>query len=508
MSNGSGNEVTGGKLDQKTAVEGIHTIYPDGNGEVTDQLIRSLAVAISTSIEIKPGRDEQDKIQGDNVPYAISERDYRGSIVSTGTERTGVFLCSCGGSITSVIDFKAVARKLLEFPGINYVHEINQACTEEGATQIANLITEWQLGRMVLAACRCCNLDQVCYSCTDRRIMCQQYVSQHCVLPNNKIPEFVNIREQCAWVHKDDHRGATRKAVQMVLAGVARTMTVPRITPEKTCILPGCLVIGGGFACTAAAGALVSKGYQVQLLSRQGTALDNQEAGETSTVTNKQLQGKGVIVKSWPTALKLTGSPGNYEAVLEYSSGEERVTTGAVLLDMEELNKGVSPIVGKAGGSGLLGRIISRNDSSSFFDVLSGNLLREITINETAGIFMLSPDGGKAPNDQVLLGMAAAARVATYLEQKSISPRTIAVSIDSKLCRGCGTCANICPYIELIEHDNGAIHAYIDKALCIGCGACVTSCPTGAIKQPFQSNKQINATLRALLHPGRALSEV
>jgi len=508
VSTGSGNETTDGKPDQKTAKEGIYTIYLDGNGRTTDQLIKSLAVAMSAGIEVKPDREEQDKVPVDIELHTGSEHDHRMLKVSTAGKNTGVFLCNCGGSISSVIDFKAVSRKLLEFPGINKVFEIKQACTEEGAKQIASMITEWQLDSIVLAACRCCNLDQVCYSCTDRRIMCQQYISQYCVLPNNKIPEFINIREQCALAHKDDHKGATRKAVQMILAGIARTMATPRVTPEKAAILPGCLIIGGGAASTAAAEALASKGYQVQLLSRQGTLSDSQEAGKTDSVTDKQLQGKGVIVRPWPTALKLTGSPGNYEAAMEYSSREEYVTVGAVLVDKEELDKGVSPIAGKAGSSGLLGRIMSRNDSSNFFDILSGNMLREITINETAGIFMLSPNGGEAPNSQVLLGMAAAARVAMYLEQKNISPRAIVVNIDSKLCRGCGNCADICPYIELREYDNGAIYAYIDKALCIGCGACVTSCPTGAIKQPFQSNKQINATLRALLRTGRVLSEV
>ena len=33
----------------------------------------------------------------------------------------------------------------------------------------------------------------------------------------------VNIREQCSWVHTDDHDGATAKATALVKAGIGRT---------------------------------------------------------------------------------------------------------------------------------------------------------------------------------------------------------------------------------------------------------------------------------------------
>ena len=137
-----------------------------------------------------------------------------------------------------------------------------------------------------------------------------------------------------------------------------------------------------------------------------------------------------------------------------------------------------------------------------------GQLLREMTIKETAGIFLLPPDGAELPNDRTLRGLATAARVSTYLGQASISPRAMAVNIDNRLCRGCGNCADICPYIEMRQHEDGTMCAYIDKALCLGCGVCVTSCAVGAITQPLQSDKQIISTLRSLLHPGQMPREV
>ena len=78
-----------------------------------------------------------------------------------------------------------------------------------------------KIAHVVLAACRCCNLEQICFSCTDRRVMCQNNLSID--LPQGVNIEFANIREQCAWVHKDDPEGATAKAIELISTGVVRS---------------------------------------------------------------------------------------------------------------------------------------------------------------------------------------------------------------------------------------------------------------------------------------------
>ncbi len=67
--------------------------------------------------------------------------------------------------------------------------------------KIKQFVEDEKIAHVVLAACRCCNSEQVCYSCTDRRIMCQQYLTQHLVLPQNTIAEFINIREHSELFH-------------------------------------------------------------------------------------------------------------------------------------------------------------------------------------------------------------------------------------------------------------------------------------------------------------------
>jgi NADPH-dependent glutamate synthase beta subunit-like oxidoreductase/NAD-dependent dihydropyrimidine dehydrogenase PreA subunit len=493
------DEVLIGKVDQDASAAGVHIVHPGGDGGLTNQVVKAMAIAMETAIELKAREveesEEQDTVLGANP----NDLNWASEQTIGSTKPVGVFLCCCGGSINSVIDFRTLCRKLSRLPEIACIRETAQACTEAGAKEIASQVTELRLDRVVLAACRCCNSEQVCYSCTDRRMMCHQYLNEHLILPYKTIVEFVNIREQCAWAHKDTPKGATRKALQMILAGIVRARMATSTSLEERAILPSALIIGGGFVDITAARALASHGYQVDLVARQSP--ERKQLLE-------QLQGSDVLVKTWPNALKLEGSPGNYEAVLEYDSQVDRIAAGAVLVNMEELNEGTTSLLTKALNSGLLGHIIARIGNSGYLAGVGDDLIREITIGERGGVFLMPPDGIELPEDQILHGLAAAARVATYLEQASISPRAMAVDINSKLCRGCGDCAGICPYIEMKENSNGTVYAYIDKVLCLGCGACIARCPVGAITQPLQSDKQIVRTLRSMLRRGRVLSDV
>jgi heterodisulfide reductase subunit A-like polyferredoxin len=326
-------------------------------------------------------------------------------------------------------------------------------------------------------------------------------------LPLNTIVEFVNIREQCAWVHRDTPKSATRKAVQIISAGVERVRVAPPTTIKKKPILPTALIIGEGLVSATAARVLASQGYQVELVTKQRAKQGQHEYNEATLFTVEQPQDEGITVRPWPDTLELQGSPGNYEVVLEYSSQVDCVPTGAVIVDIGELSKRPSPL-NTSSSSGLLGRIVARASNSGYPTSVADDLLREITVKETSGIFLLPSDAAESPEDKTLQGLAVAARVSTYLAQASTSPRAMAVTIDNELCRGCGDCAVICPYIEMREYANGTVHAYVDKGLCLGCGACISSCPTGAITQPCQSDKQIISTLRSMLRRGQVVSRV
>jgi NADPH-dependent glutamate synthase beta subunit-like oxidoreductase len=500
-------EFTSDTSNIESAVEGIHTISSGKNNELSDQITKALALGLRTSFEIDKSKTVDKNEQESTDLEVITDAQLMPSKLHTGSKRIGVVLCNCGSSINSTIDFKAISKKLSDISGIIGIQEVAQSCTEDGAKQIASLAAEWQIDRLVLGACRCCNLGQVCFSCTDRRIMCQQYLNQNLLLPDEAGIEFVNIREQCAWVHKDDHKGATHKALQIITAGINRAKMAPLLTIDSKSILPSVLIIGGSSANFTAAKALTARNYQVEVLAENGIEQYHSNFGEEISKQSKQFQNK-LTVKPWPNSLKLSGTPGNFEAILEYGSETEHVHAGSILLDIEELSKVPTRLFDVPGSNGLLSRIISMTANSDPFNGIGSNLLRELTVKETGGIFLLRPSDINTSIDDFQRGLAVAARISAYLEQKTISPRLTSVIIDSKLCRDCGNCADICPYIEMRTLDNGLVSAYVNSTLCLGCGACITSCPTGAITQPIQSNKQIASTLRSLLSQGQVLSEV
>ena len=530
-SGNSKENATIGEWDQEAITECVHMVFPGGNGELADEVVKAMAIAMETALEIKPreiGRISIQNFEGQQIDLGRSH--LASEQTANRMERIGVFLCRCGDSISSVIDFKTVARKLSRLPKVACVREIGQACTKAGAEEIANQAADSQLDRVVLAACRCCSSEQVCYSCTDRRMMCQQYLNQYLTpldryevewkqpistRPNPQPSlcgkgrvEFVNIREQCAWVHRDNPKGATRKAVQMISAGIERAGIVTSIPLDEKSILPSALIIGGGLVNITAAKALVSQGYQVELVDRKGLIEEQREHSEISPSALDKSQEKAITIRQWPDVLRFGGSPGNYEALMEYGSHVDCITAGAVLVNMEELIKNASYLLDTTSRDGLLSRIVARTSNSSHPLSIWDNILREITIKETAGIFLLPPNGDKLPEEKILQGLAVAAQVSTYLEQVTVSPRAMAINIDTKLCRGCGNCADICSYIEMQENADGTVYACIDRILCLGCGACVSSCPTGALTQLLQSDKQIISTLRSMLRRGQVLSEV
>ncbi len=78
----------------------------------------------------------------------------------------------------------------------------------------------------------------------------------------------------------------------------------------------------------------VSSGVSAQhVVARERINQGKYQPDETIPPIFEQLQDKNLIVKSWPDTLKLNGSPGNYEAVLEYGSQVDCVTAGVVLAE-------------------------------------------------------------------------------------------------------------------------------------------------------------------------------
>jgi NADPH-dependent glutamate synthase beta subunit-like oxidoreductase/NAD-dependent dihydropyrimidine dehydrogenase PreA subunit len=490
-------------VTSEDAKPGVYVAASAADGTLDQELALASALALDVAAELNRSDDTR-SIRHEAARAALPDRDRRPedeAPVAAGPDRIGVVLCRCSGSISSVVDFDQMTDEVQQLPGVASVQETSQACSEEAAAYIVGDAAQRKLDRVVLAACRCCGLDQICFSCSDRRIACQQNLSATFNRDRGGAVEFANIREHCAWVHGDDPSGATRKAVEIVSAAVARARQGTRPASEERPVAGSALILGAGPSGLVAARSLVDLGLSAVIVSGPGSPPFTEASSRHQEYRDgliSQLEERGVHVVPWPRRVDLRGSPGCYEATLRAESQQDSIEAGAVVIDVGHGEGQLPPDADVISRESLLGRILARMGREEGEDAYAADL-RQVAIRETAGVFVIAADADEPAEQQALKGAAAAARASEYLSHVALRPRGAAVIVNSKLCRGCGNCAAICSYVELEERDSGIACARVDRALCLGCGACVAHCPTGALSRPEESDGQIGSALEALL---------
>lgn len=171
--------------------------------------------------------------------------------------RIGVFVCDCGTNIAGFIDVPKVCEYAKTLPNVVYVKENMYTCSNAGIQEIMDAIKEYKLNRVVVA------------SCTPRtheplfRKACEEAGL------NKFLFEFVNIRDQCSWVHQNEREEATQKAKDLVRMGVARARMLEPLKEIKIPVERKALVIGGGVAGMTASLSLAKQGFEVYLVEKE-----------------------------------------------------------------------------------------------------------------------------------------------------------------------------------------------------------------------------------------------
>jgi NADPH-dependent glutamate synthase beta subunit-like oxidoreductase len=363
---------------------------------------------------------------------------------TAGAVRVGVFVCECNGQISDVVDTAALEVQAQGWQGVVHTQVLAQSCSPEAADTIYQAVADQNLNRVVLAACSCCAVDQVCYSCTFQRVRCKDNLLGRHFDPGSPLFEFVNIREQCAWVHEDDSRAATSTASAMVAAAVAKirlSMARPRasLPLEKTVLL-----LGSGPAATICQGALSAQRIQALRL------------------------------RTVPRAIRQTTNHFTIE-----HNGSRLWKGSALVLAPRDENE--------------YERIRSAFDTAG----RRPRARSEWGCADThrPGVFLCDP-----AVDTMVAGMAAAARVAAWLGMEHAWPGATAARVDPDRCRGCGDCELVCEFgaIQLQGEGDDRL-AWIDSTICCGGGICAARCPAGAIVTGHPTGSQIEAMLEAIL---------
>lgn len=171
--------------------------------------------------------------------------------------RVGVYVCHCGGNISDYVDVEKVVASLQSDPDVVVAKTAMFTCSDASQQEIIQDIQEQELDGIVVASC-----SPKLHTFTFREMAKRAGLSPYQYTQ-------VNVREQCSWTHTDDPEGATRKAAQLVRAGVGRTrLTIP-LDPIVVETVPKAVVIGGGVAGLRAALGLADIGLTVFLVERE-----------------------------------------------------------------------------------------------------------------------------------------------------------------------------------------------------------------------------------------------
>ena len=172
--------------------------------------------------------------------------------------KVGVYLCECGSNIAGTVDLEKVSESVKTLPNVEVSRIYKYKCSDPGQELIKEDIEEFNLDRIVVAAC-----SPRMHEPTFRTVLEDKGLNPYCL-------EMVNIREQCSWVHKDVKKG-TEKAIALVRGAVLKSAVIKPLDRKKVGVTPKALVIGGGIAGIQAALDIANTGYDVVLVEKNST---------------------------------------------------------------------------------------------------------------------------------------------------------------------------------------------------------------------------------------------
>ncbi|MFQ6134967.1 MAG: hydrogenase iron-sulfur subunit [Nitrososphaerales archaeon] len=170
--------------------------------------------------------------------------------------RVGVFICHCGLNIAGVIDVKELTEYARTLPNVVYAEHNPYTCADPGQEGIKKAIKEYNLNRVVVAAC-----SPRMHEPTFRRCVAEEGLNPY-------LFEMANIREHASWAHPSVPEEATEKAKDIVKMAVAKVRLLSPLKSIEVPVVNRALVIGGGIAGINASLDLADMGFKVYLLEK------------------------------------------------------------------------------------------------------------------------------------------------------------------------------------------------------------------------------------------------
>lgn len=246
--------------------------------------------------------------------------------------RIGVFVCHCGLNIARVVDIQKVIESAKDFRNVVDAEDNVYLCSAQALECIKDSVKKHNLDRVVVAACTPHTHEHLF------RSVCQEAGL------NPYLFEFVNIREQCSWVHTSEPEEATRKAIELIKMGVAKAAFLEPLEEKIVEVERSAMVIGAGIAGMTAALSLSRRGFKVYLIEMEpevGGMLKNLNllfpTHQDSSQLLKQYKDEvnkeeNIRLLTSSTVKEVEGYIGNFDVTIVRQGEEVKFKVGTIIV--------------------------------------------------------------------------------------------------------------------------------------------------------------------------------
>lgn len=253
-------------------------------------------------------------------------------------KKIGIFLCSCGNTISKAINFKKIIDYFKSFKEVELIEENSFLCRPEMLISFKKKIRDNNLNGVIVAAC----------SPQLKGTFFKKAIEEAGL--NFNLLSLVNLREQCAMAYQEKG-SATKSAIDLILSALRRIKLQQSIASKTVKINQNALVIGGGVAGLQTAINLYKLGHPVVLLERESFLGGNvnseslfkykQTNINLKELVNKKIEevnnNQQIQVFTQTELIKLEGAVGNFKATIEIKDEDTKrerksLNVGAVVL--------------------------------------------------------------------------------------------------------------------------------------------------------------------------------
>lgn len=170
--------------------------------------------------------------------------------------KIGVFLSDCGKQLSEILDFNALTSFVKAVPNVTLLARASEFWRGKGLQAIIDAVKSGKINRVVVAE----SLPKL------SEVNIVEAVEKAGLNPY--LVEVIDLKDHCAWPHRETPKEATEKAKAMLLAAIERAKLLEPIEKLEFPANKSALIIGGGIAGMQAAVDLTDLGFQVNLIEK------------------------------------------------------------------------------------------------------------------------------------------------------------------------------------------------------------------------------------------------